>query len=234
MKGKAISGPMFDLIGEVRRQDPSEERIKKLNESGILAMLLKANLEYVDKDAIARALGLNGPPQSMQIAAELIRDEPAKDVARALSRAAIGLGYVMYPWAELIFDAYYKNDDRRHPLPGPSIVQAVIVSTEQLGLSSQFTLPQVFEAGSVKGLKKCIPDNAVSVRVGYRNQPYREDVRVAMDPIRVEGVGPIILRLGCNDESGLMIDGMCGDLDRTWDVYPHQRKVYFMFIDTKQ
>lgn len=55
---EAISGPMFDMIAEVRRQETSVEQLQELMETGLFADLLKAKAKAIDRNAFRQLVGL--------------------------------------------------------------------------------------------------------------------------------------------------------------------------------
>lgn len=203
----AISGPMFDLIGEVRRQGIPDVRIQKLIESGLFARLLKANVGGVDKVGFDRLLGLQGPPSPMHISKGLFRgfDEVRAEFAN--------LGLHIGEWASRMLNQI----NAEAYLPGiHKGVTIAIISSAKLGFSGEFSYREIFEAAAKKGWGKCTVEDAIMIRRSYWLQPYGEYIRIAMDPIPDGKENPSIFYLGNTDENGLLIEGVCGDLDRRW------------------
>lgn len=217
----AISGSMFDLIGEIRRQHVSDERIRKVNESGLFAKMLKANVAEIDREAFERVLGLAGPPTELCIiTGGVVNYSAIKDQIRR-SRMHVA------DWAEdMICGLARTHVTPKFDDEESGSRKIVFKSNEDLGFSGSFDLRRVFAAGKDQGLTLCKPEDPLRVRLLYRLQPYGWQIRVAMDPIPGREEAPSIFRLECTDEEGLSIDGICGDLDRKWD---ERRNLYWMF-----
>lgn len=215
----AISGPMFDLIGEVRRQGVPDVRIQKLIESGLFAKLLRANLGEVNKEAFERVLGLAGPPDSLCITTGGVVSYLG--IKAQIYREGMRVG----AWGENMICRLARTcispEDEEERERG-----IVFRSNESLGIIGSFDLRRVFAAGEARGLKLCMPEDALKVRLMYRSQPHRERIRVAMNPIPGGEESPSIFHLEYTDEDGLVIDGICGDLDRKW---AERANLYWMF-----
>lgn len=213
-----ISGPMLDLIGEVGRQRASNERIRRLNESGLFARLLKANVGEVDIAAFEQLFGLQGPPSPLRIVRNYF---PALlDLREALRLEKCYVG----KWANEMLDILAMVPRAAGAKPEQKMIS--IVSNEWLGLPDKWTYRQVLASGAKRGLGKCIPEDALMIRLKYKKQPYGEHIRVAMEPVPNIKGNPSIFQLENTDEDGLKIDGICGDLDREWSS---TGKVYWAF-----
>lgn len=218
-QGAAISGPMFDLIAEVRRQGISDVRIQRLMGSGAFTKLLRANIGAIDGHALERVLGLAGPPNVLQI--KTGGAVSYSGIRTQTFREGISIG----TWGDDMICRLARTpiDPSDEEI---GVREVVFRSSESLGIGGEFDLRRVFAAGKANGLKLCMPEDAFKARLAYRSQPYEEHIRVAMEPIPGKEESPSIFRLDCTDEDGLSIDGMCGDLDRKWD---DRKNLYWMF-----
>lgn len=203
-----ISGPMIDLIGEVGRQGATNERLRRLNESGLFARLLKANVGEVDVAAFEQLLGLQGPPSPLRIVRNYFSSLSEMREALRLGKCSVG------KWANEMLDILAMVPRPAEVKYEPKMI--AIVSNEWLGIPNSWTYLQILESGEKRGLRRCIPDDAIMIRLKYKKQPYGEHIRVAMDPVPDIKGDPSIFRLENTDEDGLKIDGICGHPDREW------------------
>ena len=206
MRKEAISGPVVDLLQELRQHD--EMRVKKLLDAGLLTRLLKANVKEVNLDSFEQILGLKGPPSPLRITRNFFGTiDGARQV---LKKAGISVGI----WGnEMLAEASKVEKSDRLAMEE---VCMVFISNEALGYPCQFTHREIFVSAAKRGLQKCIIDDAIAARIQYRLQPYDMHIRIAMDAVPDKNGSKSIFRLDCTDENGLSIDGIWGDLDKVW------------------
>lgn len=88
-------------------------------------------------------------------------------------------------WFEEIFKqgAFSISEEERN-------VDLVLMSVSELGFSKPAENKDVFQrAITDHGLRLCHPETALRLRALYTNQPYDEEIRIAMEPIRIKIVG---------------------------------------------
>jgi hypothetical protein len=79
---------------------------------------------------------------------------------------------------------------------GKREVRLTIVSVRELGLTEEASWDEILAKGKELGLETCPPETALHLRIDYTEQPIREWVYVAMEPIDDPIGKSIIFRLG--------------------------------------
>jgi hypothetical protein len=103
-------------------------------------------------------------------------------------------------------------------------VKLAVVSVAELGLEAEASsLSEVYARAKRIGLELCPAEVGPRLRLDYRNQPLREALDVAMEPVATYGGDPTILAL-VNFGSGLMLIGSDG---RSGAMVPRARRFVF-------
>src|SRR5262249_45094584 len=89
-------------------------------------------------------------------------------------------------------------------------VELAVLSAAELGVESdEASLLEVYERARRDGLELCPAEVGRQLRLAYRNQPVREALDIAMEPVATYSGDPTILTLA-NWGTGLMLIGRDG------------------------
>jgi hypothetical protein len=103
-------------------------------------------------------------------------------------------------------------------------VELAVVSVAELGLEAEASShSEVYARAKRIGLELCPAEVGPRLRLDYRNQPLREALDVAMEPVATYGGDPTILAL-VNFGSGLMLIGSDG---QSGAMVPRNRRFVF-------
>ena len=103
-------------------------------------------------------------------------------------------------------------------------VALAVVSAAELGLKAEASsLSEIYARAKRIGLELCPAEVGPRLRLDYRNQPLREALDVAMEPVATYSGDPTILAL-VNFGSGLMLIGSDG---RSGAMVPRTRRFVF-------
>jgi hypothetical protein len=89
-------------------------------------------------------------------------------------------------------------------------VELVLVSAADLGVETESSLADVYKRARQVGLELCPAEVGLQLRLDYRNQPRREALTIAMEPVATYSGEPTILALANFVPSGLLLIGSDG------------------------
>ena len=91
-------------------------------------------------------------------------------------------------------------------LAGEEVRQFVCISLREFGVFDRdwMSLSHILEAAKRQGLKPCLPQDGLTLRVAYRSQPQEENIWLGMQPVTRRDDDPAILCL-CRDKDSLSL-----------------------------
>lgn len=107
-------------------------------------------------------------------------------------------------------------------------VEFKILKVSDLNISVEYpTLKQIYDKANEMGYDLCTHEEALNLRLSYKDQPNGEYLRIAMKSIADRGEGPSIFNL-LRDDGGLWLNNNNGRLD-----YRYDSDYRFVFVPRK-